>query len=273
MGEQSLNWLDVLNLAISDALAKDVDIDPEIVEKYRALETQLQEAMASLQPIQEKDSIPPILNGNEVMQILNIKPGKWMSEIMEFVRELRDENPNITKEEATERLKQQFGHLSPDAPKTAQKEKEDEPASTCPMHLFRQKQKEVTKLRKEKKYYEVLTVLKQLCEDYGDDENVIRLISINMLPLLIRDEKFRDNTLLQHIFSKAEENFFDPVICSFVLGILILIETATEDNILDEIGLRMSKMAPGTLRTVLEMLPEKVERPHVKKALLETINR
>lgn len=281
MGEQSLNWLDILNISIADAQSKDIEINPLITEKYQALEDQLQEALSSLQPIQDKNSIAPILNGNEIMQTLNIKPGKWMSDITEFVKELRDENPNITKEEATERLKAEYGHLSknqinPDHnpnPEniTTAGNNENKTSSTCPMHLFKQRQKEIYKLRKEKKYYEVLTLLNELKKNYGKDENIIRLIAINILPLLIRDEKFRDNNLIQHIFTKAKSNFFDPVLCSFVVGILILLKTSTHDEIVMEIGGRMTKMAPGLLRMVLEMLPKEIANKDLKMQLIKNL--
>jgi len=283
MGEQSLNWLDILNISIADAQSKDIEINPLITEKYQALEDQLQEALSSLQPIQDKNSIAPILNGNEIMQTLNIKPGKWMSDITEFVKELRDENPNITKEEATERLKAEYGHLSenqinPDPNPNPNPENittagnnENKTSSTCPMHLFKQRQKEIYKLRKEKKYYEVLTLLNELKKNYGKDENIIRLIAINILPLLIRDEKFRDNNLIQHIFTKAKSNFFDPVLCSFVVGILILLKTSTHDEIVMEIGGRMTKMAPGLLRMVLEMLPKEIANKDLKMQLIKNL--
>ena len=273
MGEQSLNWLDILNISIADAQSKDIEINPLITEKYQALENQLQEALSSLQPIQDKNSITPILNGNEIMQILNIKPGKWMSDITEFVKELRDENPNITKEEATIRLKTEYGHLSEDQinPEniTTAGNNKNKTSSTCPMHLFKQRQKEICTLKKEKKYYEILTILNELKKNYGKDENVIRLIAINILPLLIRDEKFRDNNLIQHIFTKAKSNFFDPVLCSFVVGILILLKTSTHDEIVLEIGERMTKMAPGLLRMVLEMLPKEIANKHLKMQLIK----
>jgi tRNA nucleotidyltransferase (CCA-adding enzyme) len=108
MGEQSLNWIDILNLSISDALAKDVTIDPQTVQQYQELENKLQEALLSLKPLQEKNTIKPILNGNEIMQTLNIKPGQHMKEITEFVKELADENPSITKEEAKQKLLEKF---------------------------------------------------------------------------------------------------------------------------------------------------------------------
>ena len=66
--------------------------------------------------------------------------------------------------------------------------------------------------------------------------------------------------------------FFDSVLCSFVLGTLLLIDTATEDEVLMEIANRMIKMSPGTIKTVLNMLPDKINRPHLKKEIENKLN-
>ena len=269
IGEQSLNWLDVFNLAAADAMAKDVNIDPEIVSKYQNLETQLQDALISLKPI-EDSTIPPILNGNEVMQILNIKPGAHMKEIMEFVKELKDENPDISKEEASERLIQQFNNISPENIKNAGKNKNNT-GSTCPMPLLKQRIEQINESFKSKKYYEAISFARDLKNNYGNDDQVTRLVTITMYKLLLKDQKYRDNNFLTYIFKKAEKNFFDPIICPYTVGILLLINTNTEDEIIKNIGNRMTKMSPGILRSVLDMLPDKIERPALKKNLEEIL--
>ena len=285
MGEQSLNWLDVFNLAVADAYSKDVIPDPTTIQQYQNLEQSLKDAMSSLRPIETK--ITPVLNGNEIMNILGIKPGSWMSEITEFVKDLRDENPDISKEEASQQIQSQYGTtLPPNAYKVPpvqsvkpvepieaqcekcenkEKKEKKKPADTCPKHLFQQRKKDVWQSQQQGKDYEVFTILKHLQEDYGNDEDVLRYVVVNIFPLLIKDEKYRNDGMLQFIFTKAEHNFFDTILCSFVFGILILLKTNTKDNVITEIGDRMLHMAPGTMRTVLEALPDKVDRPHIKK--------
>ena len=265
MGEASLNWIDIFNLAVADAYSKDVIVDPQVIRQYQDLETKLQEALLSMGPIKEGPEAKPILNGNEVMQILNIKPGPHMTEIMEFVKELKDENPNITKEEAAEKLKEKYqnGFSNEQEIKEANK-KEQKSLSICPSHLFRKKNEEIIKAIKNGNYYEVFSILNNLKDEYKD-EKISRLIAVNMLKLLLIDEKYRNNELIQYIFDKADEGFFDHVLCSYVFGILLLIETKTEEDIIKTIGNRMLKMSPGTLKTVLNMLPEKVYRSKIKK--------
>jgi len=108
-GEISLNWLDVFNLAVADAQAKSTVQDPEITQRYQQLKSNLQNALQSFStPQQDKPYTKPILNGNEITQILNIKPGPIIKEVIDYLKDLRDENPNITKEEATEKIKEKF---------------------------------------------------------------------------------------------------------------------------------------------------------------------
>jgi tRNA nucleotidyltransferase (CCA-adding enzyme) len=264
MGEASLNWLDVFNLAVADAYSKGTEIDPETVQIYQNLENSLQEALVSLKP-DEDESIKPILDGNEVMQILGIKPGKWMTEIMEFVKGLRDENPDITKEEASELLREKYQNINPEDIREASSK--ENTGHTCPMHLLKSKIKEVNNDFKDGNYYKVLQTLKDLKDEYGKDDNVLRLLSISMFKLLLESNKYKDADVLTSLFKNAENNFFDVIVCSYVLGILLLIKTPTEDEVIREIGERMVKMSPGTVKRIMECLPKKVSRPELKKEL------
>lgn len=270
MSEETIQWLDVFNLAMADALAKDVVQDPDVLRKYQEIENKLQQALTSLSaaPVSQ-GKMKPILNGQEVMEILNIKPRAWMNQIMEFVKELRDTNPNISKEEAAKLLKEKYQNA--DFTKTAEKEEpqkqQKEMSSLCPIPLLKKKIEEVNRLFLEKKYYEVFSVINKLKEEYGNDENTVRLLAIASFKLLLISEEYRYNELLTFIMKKASINLFDHILCSYALGIVILIETTTEDGPIKEIGDRMIKMAPSLLKHVLSMLPQKVFRPKIKKEL------
>lgn len=276
-GELSLNWLDVFNLALSDAYSKDLNIDPATIQEYQQLEAKLQEAMQSLKPISEKSIIKPILNGNEIMQILNIKPSPIMKEITEFVKEMRDDNPEITKEEAIIKLKEKFGYLTPNTPtdstKTAQSKKEEpkEPSSTCPKHLLEKKIQDINEMKTNNNNYGILTELKQLKDEYGKDEIVNNLIAKNTLELIIKDEELKDQGLMQHIFDKATENFFDPVLVTNALGILILTKTSTEDEVINKVAERMRNMAPKLLKETLLKLPKKVYKQEILNDILRKL--
>jgi len=268
MGEESLNWLDVFNIAVSDAYAKDIIQDPDTVKDYQELKNKLQEALSSLSPVPDKPELKPILDGNEIMAVLGIKPGPHMKEIIEFVKELKDENPNITKEEAVQKLKNQYQDNIKRAGKVGGKA-----SSSCPIHLLKNKIDEINNLFQDKKYYEVLTNLNFLKNQYGNDENINRLLSIASFRLLLKGEKYRDNELLQFIMDRAEKNFFDTILCSYATGILLLIETKTKDKVIKEIGSRMIKMSPEIFKNILNMLPDKIDRPNLKKQFQKEIIR
>jgi hypothetical protein len=106
MSEASINWIDVLNHAIADAYAKGLSVDSQIVNDYNSLKSQLEEVVKTMSMSKEK--VIPTLNGNEIMTILNTKQGIWLKEITEYIKELQDENPAISKNEAAEKIKAKF---------------------------------------------------------------------------------------------------------------------------------------------------------------------
>jgi len=250
MGELSLSWLDVLNLSIADAYSKDINISPETIKEYKELEQRLQTAMASLSPeANPSTKIKPILDGNEIMTILGIKPGPHMKEMGEFIKDLMDENPNISKEEATLKLKEKFQTSQPIKAQASTD-------NTCSIHILQQKMMELQDLLDEDKTYEAMSVMNSLKDKFGDDEKITRLIAINTFRSLIKDSKTKDNNLLQYVFDKATENFFDSILNAYAFGILMLNKTSTSDDVLREVGSRVLKMSPGTLRFVIDMLPQ-----------------
>lgn len=269
MGEKSLNWLDIFNLSVADASSKDIEIDPNIIQKYNELEAQLQNALISMQQVSQEEKIQPILDGNEIMNALNIKAGPWMKELTEFVKELKDENPDISKEEAIEKLKNQYTDINANQKTSNSKNKR---SSICPEPIIKQHQKKIQNLKKNKKYYELFSLIKQLLNDYGHSEKIIKLVCINMLFLLLKDSKFKDTNMLQFIFTKAKNNFFDPVLCSYVTGILILEKTNTKPKVILEIGNRMAIMSPETLKSVLDLLPSnRIYHPEIKNKLMSKL--
>jgi poly(A) polymerase len=51
----------------------------------------------------------PVLNGEEIMDILNIKPSPLIGKITKFLLDLQDENPDLTKSEAIRFIQKEFG--------------------------------------------------------------------------------------------------------------------------------------------------------------------
>ena len=98
------------------------------------------------------------------------------------------------------------------------------------------------------------------------------MTAFNMVKLLSKEPKLKNRDMLIDLFDKAENNYFDTVLCSSVFAILILINTSTEEETIREIGKRMLKMSPGILKTTLSILPEKVYRPKLKQEFIKKIN-
>ena len=272
MGEQSINWIDVITFATADAYSKGADIDPATIEEYKKLRAKMDEALMSLNTSDKQSKIPAILNGNEIMQTLGVKPGQHMKEITEFVASLRDENPDITKDEAIAKLIEQYGTDPEVIVSQAQANREIKMGNTCPQHLFDSKFTDINELILDGNKVEALSTLNGLKDDYGKDPKVARLAAINAFKVLREDATLRDNDLLQYIFDQTEHNFFDPVLGAHAVGLLLLIETSTEPDVIMEIGQRSNKLSPGLMRSVLDNLPKDIPNRKLKARLEDSIN-
>ena len=98
-------WDLLLSLGAADASAKHAEIDKAKQRPY----LELQEEISGFQtPIQ----VPDLLNGHEIMAIFapyGADPATgYIEKIKERIRELRDENPNLTKDDAATYLE---GHI------------------------------------------------------------------------------------------------------------------------------------------------------------------
>ena len=72
----------------------------DLANRMDALESRIEELRAK----EELDSIRPDLDGNEVMEILGVSPGREVGNALKFLLEIRLEDGPIGKEEATKRL-------------------------------------------------------------------------------------------------------------------------------------------------------------------------
>jgi len=72
----------------------------QLAATYDSLETRIQELMGE----EELNRIRPDLNGQQIMELLNIKPSKLVGEAYEFLLELRMERGPLGEERATEEL-------------------------------------------------------------------------------------------------------------------------------------------------------------------------
>lgn len=263
MGESSIDWIDVFTLATADAYSKNRVKDPNVVNRYQALKTKLEEALASMQ-VSNVQGVKPVLNGQEIMQALNVKPGPHMKEITEFVKELMDENPQISKDEAIQKVKERFGQLSP---KTAQVNVTA--ATACPKHLLDKKAEVVGKMIDDGYHFRAISEISNLVNDYEEDDHVIRLACVTAYKSMLSEPTSRDNALLQKIFARVEDNFTDPVLNAYATGILLLIDTPNDEQTILRLGLRSSKLSPGITLNVIDSLPENKKGQQLSKKIYE----
>ena len=256
MGEKSLSWLDVFNLSVADAYSKGLEIKPETIEEYKSFRTKLETALASMKMQDNSTKVTPVLNGHEIMQILDTKPGPHMKDITDFVNNLKDENPDITKEEASAKLIEKF-KPNPESPVDIQASSDNESEfSTCSQHVFMQKMEDLQDLIDKDRLTEANSVLNSLKEKYGSDEKITRLIAINKFKCLTKNNKNVNIDLLQYVLNKASENFFDSVLNAYAYGMLIMTKTSTDNHVIKEVASRVNKLSPGTLRFVVNNIPK-----------------
>jgi tRNA nucleotidyltransferase/poly(A) polymerase len=103
MEEAGVDWRDVINISQADAMSKG-KIPEGVEEKYTDLMTKGDEAIAS-RPVYNSSGVKPVVDGSEIMNAFGIKGGPEVGKMIEAVKDMMDENPNITKEEAIEKLR------------------------------------------------------------------------------------------------------------------------------------------------------------------------
>jgi tRNA nucleotidyltransferase (CCA-adding enzyme) len=261
MGEEGVDAMDIMNHSIADSYSKKTaPVTQDIVDKYNLLKSQLQ--MAGENPNVDPGSgkIKPVLNGRDVMTILNIGGGPLVGRAIERVKELMDENPAISKEDATQIIKNEFLPQLPEEEKIRQ-------ASSCPKHLLFGRVDDIKAAIKEVNVDQAITLMTDLKEEGENDESVYENIASCMFDTLLIDSSKRNLNLLEYLFKKAERNFFNTELCVPVLGILLLLETGTEEKVIEEIGERMSNMANNDLQEMLKSLPPDAHHKKIIKSL------
>jgi len=93
------NLDDVLDLAKADSEGKNPS--SPYIDKLRIRINKLQNAVIA-------PTTKAVINGKEVMDLLNIKPGPEIGKINDFVLDMQDENPELTKDEAKKAILDKF---------------------------------------------------------------------------------------------------------------------------------------------------------------------
>jgi tRNA nucleotidyltransferase (CCA-adding enzyme) len=110
LAEAGVRWIDVINMVMSDVTAKSQmgDTARATLNDLTLLKSRIEAVeseMSGLGVVQTK----PLLNGGDIMGAFgNRKPGPWIGTVQEFVKDLVDTNPAVTKEEAIRKSLDQF---------------------------------------------------------------------------------------------------------------------------------------------------------------------
>jgi tRNA nucleotidyltransferase/poly(A) polymerase len=110
LSKAGVKWIDVINMVMSDVTAKTEMNDSvrstlsELID-LKAKIAQVDSEMEGLGVVQNK----PLLNGGEIMKAFgNNSPGPWIGTVMEYVEDLVDTDPTVSKETAVMKAKGQF---------------------------------------------------------------------------------------------------------------------------------------------------------------------
>jgi hypothetical protein len=226
------------------------------------------------------------------MESLGIKPGPVMSVAQDYLKDLMDQYPETTEEEAMVRLRgvrNQADILMQQDPspttiedyivnviqgevKTASGSGKYISACVCPQQLFKAKHSDVQECLNKENYREAIAVIHDIANKYPEDDKIARMATISLFNILTKDPSLRDNDLLQFALDRTENSFFDPVLHSYATGLLILLKTVTEPDAILHIGKNMAQMNPGMLRGVLDALPNEVYHDDIRKTLKAEID-
>jgi hypothetical protein len=242
--DQSLEWLDVFNIAVADAYAKDVIQDPSVVRDYQDLEKKLQEALSSIGQLQDpsKKKIAPILDGNEIMGAFgNRKSGAWIKTVMNWLLDLQDQEPNISKEDAQKRM---VGNFPEYVKKTTT-------ASKCSKILIDSTVDKINEVIKEKPI-EAVSLAKKLLSEYDDDEDVVLLcLKTAIMATKLNSKPLIGSDLVNIGRKMSKKNFLVPeIILNYVIALLLTGQELREED--KKFLLRANKMSPKETRKMIK---------------------
>jgi poly(A) polymerase len=94
------DWDNLVEMSKADSMGK---LETELDDKYDHFDNYIKEFVESLDGASE---VKPPLNGHQIMQLLGIKPGPIVGQVMNELKERLLQKPDLTEEEAVELVKE-----------------------------------------------------------------------------------------------------------------------------------------------------------------------
>jgi poly(A) polymerase len=91
----------ILEFAAIDVMSSESEYVQQSLENLEDLKRRVREQKEKHQNVFE----PKFITGDEILELFNLPPGPWVGKILKFVEETRLNEPDITKEEMIERIK------------------------------------------------------------------------------------------------------------------------------------------------------------------------
>ena len=231
LGKIGIDWVDVMNQATSDVAGHGTHTINERLVEMQNLRNKIQAVMQETPQVQQ---IKPLLDGRELMTAFNRQDGgHWIKDIQNFLDDLRDENPNLTKVDGLVRAQQQFPQFIRQIT-TAAKHSQIAIANL---------QQQINQLV-ESRPQEALSVATKFWEKQPDDERGLILCLETVLASKIKTgQNLMSAKLCDAAQKLAENRFFNPQISLLYLSCKMLTSNDLDKTDLAILG-RANRMDP-----------------------------
>ena len=229
LSEQGVHWEDLMNMASADAGAKTVGLTPETEAEYNGISDRIRQVQTDM----SSRNIDPrgcILNGNEIMQAMGRKDsGDWIKKAKNWLKDLQDSNPSLTKEEAITKLRE---HFNEEVGGTSSLVVSAQSKGNVSKMLLDERARQVLELVKDKPL-EAVSMAVDLWKNCPDDDRALKLWLKTVVLAKTRGGKnLVTNATLSFSSKLAKKDFCDPEAASLYLACkMILSKPLSKEDI------------------------------------------
>lgn len=229
LSEQGVEWEDLMNMASADAGAKTIGLTPETEAEYNGISDRIRRVQTEMST-KQIDPRGCILNGNEIMQAMGRDdPGEWIKKAKNWLKDLQDSNPDLTKEDAVKGLREQFKEkVGGDSSLVVSAQSRGNISKT----LLDEKEKQILELVKNKPL-EAVSLAVDLWRNSPEDDRALKLwLKSVVLAKTIGGKNLATNAALGLSSRLVKKDYCDPESISLYLACkMILCKPLTKDDI------------------------------------------